>query len=277
MLKVSGAEPLPNWRDANVGTRVRVALWLATEVGEGGTFRKQQLRDAMPGVEQIDRRMRDLRPAGWKISTYRDRALLGSDELMLEEIGFPVWEREHRAAGLRTVTARTRQEVMKRDSHRCVRCGILAGEPYPDDPATTARLTIGHVNPHKHGSGSTTSDLVTECARCNESVKHLTESRLSVEQVWDRIAELNSRDKKHVLRWIVNGRRDPSPAETAVALVLQLPAVDRDAIKSRLVDYVGGPVDFALPGQSASQTILIEDELDGEKNMMATTRLTSKR
>ncbi len=64
---------VPDWRDGTLGTRVRVALWLASEVGEGGTFRKQQLRDAMPGVEQIDRRMRDLRPAGWEILTYRDR------------------------------------------------------------------------------------------------------------------------------------------------------------------------------------------------------------
>jgi hypothetical protein len=251
MSVVDEAAQLPSWRDAK-GTRVRVALWLAKEIGEGGTFKKQQLRDAMPGVEQIDRRMRDLRPAGWKISTYRDRSVHGPDELMLEKIGLPVWESEHRAAGLRAITARTRQEVFKRDSHRCVRCGILAGEPYPDDPGSTARLTLGHVNPHKHGSTSTPSDLVTECARCNESVQHFTESRLSFEQVWDRVQALSSRDKKLVLRWIVTGRRDASPAELAVALVNQLSAVDRDSVKARLVDYVGGPVDISFPDQAVA-------------------------
>lgn len=249
MSVVDEAGHWPNWRDAK-GTRVRVALWLATEVGEGGTFRKQQLRDAMPGVEQIDRRMRDLRPAGWKISTYRDRAALGADELMLEKIGLPVWESEHRAAGLRSVTARTRQEVMKRDFHRCVRCGILAGESYPDDPGSTARLTLGHIHPHKHGSGSMPADLVTECARCNESVQHFTESRLSLEQVWDRVQALNKKDKGVMLQWLVKGRRDATPLELAVSMVNQLSAVDRDSVKERLVDFVAGPVDLAMPGQN---------------------------
>lgn len=262
--------PLPNWREAKVGTRVRVALWLATEVGEGGTFKKQQLRDAMPRVEQIDRRMRDLRPAGWKISTYRDTAALGPDELMLEKIGLPVWESEHRAAGLRSISARTRQEVLNRDSHRCVRCGILAGEAYPDDPASTARLTLGHVNPHKHGAGSTAADLVTECARCNESVQHFTESRLPFERVWDRVQALGSRDKKLVLQWIVKGRREASAAEVAVALINQLSAVDRDEVKARLVDYIGGPADIALLDQAQVEVALGEDVEKGSDSGQGT-------
>jgi hypothetical protein len=264
MSIVEEAGELPNWQDAK-GTRVRVALWLATKVGEGGTFRKQQLRDAMPGVEQIDRRMRDLRPAGWKISTYRDRAALGADELMLEKIGLPVWEREHRAAGLRSITAKTRQEVMKRDFHRCVRCGVLAGESYPDDPSSTARLTLGHIHPHKHGSGSAPADLVTECARCNESVQHFTESRLSFEQVWDRVQALNKKDKGVMLQWLVKGRRDASPLELAVSMVNQLSAVERDFVMERLVDFVAGRVDFAMPGHNGpvSRPLLEEIDEDG--------------
>lgn len=54
----------PDWRDEALGTRVRVALWLRDEVGEGRTFKKQALRSAIPGSEQVDRRMRDLRPSG---------------------------------------------------------------------------------------------------------------------------------------------------------------------------------------------------------------------
>lgn len=252
MNEANEAGPSASWRNENLGTRVRVALWLSSEVGEGRTFRKQQLRDAMPGVEQIDRRMRDLRPAGWRILTYRDRANLGSDELLLEKVGLPVWEREHRAAGLRAISAKTRQEVLKRDMHRCVRCGMFAGEPYPDDPTTTARLTMGHVNPHKHGSTATAADLVTECARCNESVKHLTDSRLSVEQVWDRVAELGGKDKKLVLNWLVKGRRDASPAERVLAQILQLPGVHRQTVLARLVEYVG-PADLTMPEARADE------------------------
>lgn len=58
--------PTPDldWRNADLGTRVRVALWLRDEIGEGGTFSKAALRAAISGAEQVDRRMRDLRPHG---------------------------------------------------------------------------------------------------------------------------------------------------------------------------------------------------------------------
>lgn len=228
------SDDLPDWQDATLGTRVRVALWLATKVGEGGRFRKQQLRDAMPGVEQIDRRMRDLRPAGWEIITYRDQPGLDVDELLLQKIGKPVWEREHRAAGLRMISARTRREVMERDGHRCVRCGVLAGESYPDAPGTTARLTLGHVNPHKHGSGATAGELVTECARCNESVKHLTGAAFTQEQVWDRVAALTRKDKEKLLDWLEKGHREATAVEKAASMVFQLPGESRERLHQRL-------------------------------------------
>lgn len=231
---------LPDWRDKVFGTRVRVALWLATEVGEGGRFRKQQLRDAMPGVEQIDRRMRDLRPAGWEILTYRDMNGLDADELLLRKIGKRVWEPEHRSAGLRVVNARTRREVLERDGFRCVRCGILAGEPYPDEPGTTARLTLGHVDPHKHGSAATVEELVTECAKCNEAVKHLTGAALNEAQVWDRVVELGGKDKAKLLAWMTRGRREVTPVERAAGMLFQLPAPARDRLQQRLADLVGG-------------------------------------
>lgn len=152
--------PRPDWRDAELGTRVRVALWLM-EKGKGTRFKKQELRDAFPGVEQVDRRMRDLRPAGWIIHTYRERDGLQPDELLLDEIGLPVWEAEHKGAGMRNISGKVRREVYERDSHRCVRCGITAGEEYPDTPGAFARMTLGHVNAHKSGSGATAADLVT--------------------------------------------------------------------------------------------------------------------
>lgn len=233
MSEVEGTA-VPDWRDEKRGTRVRVALWLAREVGEGGKFTKQELRDAMPGVEQIDRRMRDLRPAGWSILTYRDRAGIAPGELLLEKVGQPVWEKEHRAAGLRVVPATTRRRVFERDGHRCVRCGILAGELYPDESGATARLTVGHVNPHKYGSGATQADLVTECARCNETAKHRTGQQFDEQRVWDEIVELSRKDKRIVLTWLAAGRREPTAAERVVSMVWQLPAVHRESIQARL-------------------------------------------
>jgi hypothetical protein len=230
---------VPDWRDQRLGTRLRVALWLYTEVGEGNCFNKQQLRKAMPGVEQIDRRMRDLRPAGWVIKTYRDMAGLSPDQLYLEKIGIHVWEEGKRSAGLRTISGKVRREVLERDGHRCVRCGITAGEEYPEEPGSCARLTLGHVNPHKHGSAATPEDLVTECARCNESAKHLTGVQLSAEQVWDRICELGRKEKTQLLSWIAIDRRSISSVEKVWAQYRQLPGAQREKLKQRLGEVMG--------------------------------------
>ena len=71
---------------------MRVAHWLYSKVGQGNVFTKADLRDAIPGVEQVDRRMRDLRPLGWVIKTYREMPALHANELYLDKIGSRVWE-----------------------------------------------------------------------------------------------------------------------------------------------------------------------------------------
>lgn len=222
------------WTNDKLGTRIRVALWLYTEIGEGQRFSKQQLRKAIPDVEQIDRRMRDLRPAGWIIKTYRDMASLSADELFLEKVGTHVWKPGQRSVGLRAISGKVRREVMERDGHRCVRCGVSAGEEYFDDPGSYARLTLGHVTPHKHGSGAQLEDLVTECARCNETTKHLTGVQFSAEQVWDRIQELPKKEKIKLLAWMAAGRRATTDTEQIWARYRQLPAAHRDDLEKRL-------------------------------------------
>lgn len=227
-----------DWRDTGLGTRVRVALWLRDEVGEGGVFSKQELRAAIQGAEQVDRRMRDLRPADWDIKTYRDKSSLQPDQLYLQKIGLPVWEKDHRAAGLRQISAKTRRFVYERDGHMCRRCGVAAAEAYPDEPGSHARLTLGHVNPHKSGSGAAPEDLITECARCNETVRHLTGVQMSKEQVWDRVKELPKRQKMDLLAWMAADVRPLSPAEKAWGVYRQLPAAVRDEVEQELRDLL---------------------------------------
>src|SRR5437660_369339 len=100
---------VPDWRTSGSGARVRVALWLFSEVGASGTFTKADLREAFPGVEQIDRRMRDLRPEGWVITTYQEDRSLDVDELRLVEVGGAVWERGYRSRQVRAITSKERQ------------------------------------------------------------------------------------------------------------------------------------------------------------------------
>ncbi|MGW3513547.1 HNH endonuclease [Streptomyces sp. NPDC000994] len=224
----------PDWRDTSVGARVRVAAWLVSVVGEGNEFTKQQLRKAIPDREQVDRRMRDLRPAGWVIKTYRDKQVAGAEILHLEKVGLPVWQKQYRGAGLRTISDKLRREVYERDKHRCVRCGTAAREIYLDPPHDVARLTLGHVNPHKLGSAATIKDLVTECARCNEAVRHLTGVQVDAERVWDQIVELPKRDKTRLLRWMAADSRDFDKAEQVWAIFRQLPGASREELHERL-------------------------------------------
>lgn len=225
-----GADNLPDWRDHSLGARVRAALWLVDQVGEGNTFTKQELRDAIPDREQVDRRLRDLRPAGWIIHTYRDIEALRANELLLERIGAPVWEAAHRGVGLRKISDKVRREILERDRFRCRRCGISAGEPYPDGSGEVGRLTIGHILAHKSGGSPGADSLLTECARCNETIKHLSEAQLTREQVQDRITELRGDDKRTLLEWMHADHRDFSAVEAVWAQYRQLPATEREKV-----------------------------------------------
>ncbi|WP_223774825.1 HNH endonuclease [Streptomyces sp. 135] len=183
--------------------------------------------------------MRDLRPAGWVIRTNRDRPSLQPDQLYLEAIGRPVWEPEHRAAGLRQISSKTRRLVLERDGHACRRCGHAAGEAYADDPSAHVRLTVGHVNPHRSGSAAEAEDLITECARCNETVRHLTGVQMTKEQVWDRVTELRRRDKQELLSWMKADGRAMSQMERVWAMYRQLPAVLREDLRRDLDGLLG--------------------------------------
>ena len=151
-----------DWRTSTAGTKTRVAMWLHAEVGEGGAFTKAQLREAFPGVEQVDRRMRDLRSEGWQIDTYRIDRSLASDELRLVRVGGAVWDPTYRSVTASAPTAKARAATLLADGFICVYCGISGGETYPDEPLRTAKLSAARRSESSEGS----SALVTLCDRC---------------------------------------------------------------------------------------------------------------
>jgi len=80
------------WGDPSYPAKARVAHWLCTVVKEGNVFTTGEMRNAIPGVAQVDRRMRDLRKQGWVIETYRENGQLKSHERLLQKVGARVWE-----------------------------------------------------------------------------------------------------------------------------------------------------------------------------------------
>ncbi|MFE1559600.1 hypothetical protein ACFW6V_32010 [Streptomyces sp. NPDC058734] len=120
---------LPDWTNKKMGTKVRAALWLATEVGEGNVYTKDQLRAAFPEAAQVDRRVRELRDHGWVIDTNRDDVSLAQHEARFVQAGERLWEpgvrhmpsryeRSHPLAGLRQVEPERVIEMQGPDLYR---------------------------------------------------------------------------------------------------------------------------------------------------------------
>lgn len=238
---VGAYDSIPDYADPELkmGAMVRSACWLATEVGEGGAFTKAQLRQAVPGREQVDRRMRDLRKFGWRIDEYRMGKNLKPDELRLVKIGVPVWDKAARkAATPPTISAKVRQEVFTRDDHACVRCGAAAGEYFNDQPGVRVRLTAAHVYPDTMGGKATAADLVTACQRCNEAIREETPNYLDEQQVLARMRSLGRLDRARLLQRIQTRRRESDKVDDVWRAYLQLPGVGRSVVEEALADLL---------------------------------------
>lgn len=227
---------LPAWNDPGLkaGTMVRVALWLVQEVGEGSTFTKGQLRDAFPGISQVDRRLRDLRDYGWVILTNAEDATLTAEDQRFKEAGASVWDPASRraAAPQKAVSAKERQAAMARDGYICTICGISGGEPYLDDSNQTAVLSVTRrktVLP----DGRESTLLTTECKRCRSGIGS---SPARADDALAEIRALDPADQKRLARWIERGRRGTTALERAWNAYRRLPADARDEVRSAIED-----------------------------------------
>ena len=211
---------------------IRGALWLIQVVGEGHTFTKNQLRDAFPGVSQVDRRIRDLRDFGWVVySSTEDASLLREDQRFVKA-GVHVWDPKARqaAAPQKTISTKERQAVLARDGYMCTLCGISGGEPYPDDSVQTAVLSVSRrtvIGDH----GGEAQALVTECKRCRSG------GGPTPMEVADAVAVasgLGDDECRRLLRWMERGRRGATELDRAWAAYLRVPSDQRADVAIRL-------------------------------------------
>lgn len=191
-----------------------------TEVREGGLFTKAELREAFPSIEQIDRRMRDLRAEGWVILTNREDASLNPDELRLDRVGGSVWDRSYKSRQRRGLTQTQRRAALARDNYTCTRCGVRAGEPYPDDELAIARLVV------KAESGG-----VSVCERC---AKGSDSTPRPIAPILDAYANLSQSEQARLGEWIANGRRTFSAEETLWARISALGPETLHALRIQL-------------------------------------------
>ncbi len=227
-----------SWKNTKLSSKVRVALYLYDEVGEGNRFNKSDMRLALPGIEQIDRRMRELREVGWVIRNYKDSPVLAPNELLLERVGDHVWTPGYRNPNADRINNALKRQVFDRDNNQCRVCGIAAGETYPDRPDLTARLTIGHLIPKGRQGFNDAENLRTECALCNEPARHLTEAPVDPMLLTARIAALPRKEKTVLAKWMLADRRQFTEVEKLWTQYRQLPAPLRDEMRTLLSDYI---------------------------------------
>lgn len=225
----------PRWNDLQLkaGTKVRAALWLVQEVGEGNIFTKEQLREAFPGVAQVDRRVRDLRDVGWVIDTNASDATLLPQEQRFATRGVDIWDPEERRAAVRigqTVSNKQRQAVFAANDYQCVRCGVAGGESYPDRPSETAVLAISRRSLERE-DGTHDVVLVTECKKCRAGDTNPT---YTLSEVRSLIGDLDPDDLRRLMRWALRGVRGATAVDRAWNGLRSLPAREREKLLAEL-------------------------------------------
>lgn len=222
---------LPSWQDENLGGMARAALWLLTEVGEGNIFTKAALREAFPGVSQIDRRLRELRAHGWRIHTSREDAELEQQEQRFVARGDDVWVPGKAKAPKHknSLTPAQRTKIFQADNYLCRTCGIATGEEYGDG-VEQAQLNVARrkvVLP----SGDVDYQYVTECKRCGRGS---TGRVVDQEAVLEMVEALSPIERQTLAGWMAADQRTLTPLDKLWGLIRTLPEETRKTVAQTL-------------------------------------------
>ena len=228
------------------GQTGRLAAWLWFDKELGATFTLPEARAALgSGLSQsqhFDRRLRELREAGWTIPSGRDAgAGLRNDEYRLDGRGVKLWLDEERAKVEKFApSAKVRRKAFERDGFRCVLCGVAAREPYPAEPGTSVRLTVGHRVPQErlrqYGQRDNTDNWRTECARCNEAVRDAVPDPRTFEETLPLVKALAKQEKAMLFDWLQRRERVRSELDRVYDEVRMLSENERE----RMLDYLRG-------------------------------------
>ena len=223
------------------GVSKRLAAWIHFNMEIGSTVTMKVLRSSisskgMPNAdEHFNRRFRFLRESGWKLTSNKEDSSLASDEYRLVAKGASIW-----IDGVQTtrsqLSARVRRQVLERDNQICQVCFVGAGEEYPNEPGSRARMTVGHLRANALAGSVDLLNLRTECARCNETVRDEFSVGEGTDVIWPKVRRLSKSDKTTLLIWLDQGIR-PSTEVAMIfdAITNQSPDIQQDIV-DRLKD-----------------------------------------
>jgi hypothetical protein len=227
--------------------RIAAYLWFSKEVGD--TFTMRELRttlgeDLDGKAEHLNRRLRELRDAGWLLASYKDDRQLPPDTYRVEEKGARLWiEEERRAQQVFRPSQRVRRVVMDRDGSRCRVCGVGRGESYPGEPGSKAVLTIGHRVPQERlrsrGDADDLDNWRTECARCNETVRNQLPDPERYDELLAEIRQLKTAELRQLLTWLRAGERTRSRLDHAYDRARNLSHGEHEQLISHVTNVLG--------------------------------------
>ena len=133
---------------------------MSANVGHGVT--NEELRYVANDKTEWARRVRELRTEfGWPVVT----KTTGRPDL---GIGVYVLQADRQSPEHdRQIPDDVRREVMRRDRHKCKKCGWSHGEWNPSDPR---HLEIHHKQHHAQGGLNVEENLITLCTVCHDKV-----------------------------------------------------------------------------------------------------------
>jgi 5-methylcytosine-specific restriction endonuclease McrA len=235
----------PSKKKAKFGGQPKIAAWLMFNTKVGGIFTLKRLREALGDDgepnddEHLNRRLRKLRDYGWTVHSSRDDANLKHDQYRLAVAGKPIWLGKAQFTK-KTVSNKIRRQIFDRDGHRCVICGVGAGESYPGEPGKKATLTVGHFVGDSLRGPNDPANLRTECSRCNEPAKEEAARSESAEEIWPKVRSLARVEKARLLQWMDKGQRDRDNVDRLFDQYRGLPPAQRDEIRAKLIQAVKG-------------------------------------
>jgi 5-methylcytosine-specific restriction endonuclease McrA len=166
---------------------------------KGVVVTSTQLAQVASPASEWARRLRELRDEeGWPISSHHDSSDLRPGEYLLTSE--PPLDRPK--AFQRTLSQRTRAEVLDRDGSTCRMCGLC---PDDIDPQTgrPCRMHIGHIVDKSLGGTDELDNLRTLCSSCNQGAKNLTMERPSTLWLITQVRRSGLEEQRAVLKWLV--------------------------------------------------------------------------
>lgn len=177
------------------GCRQLLLDYLLERVGQ--PVRSAELQAVCSGAVQYSRRLRELREAGWQISSHRDRTDLELDQYVLES------SEKGEGVSPDAISGRVRAEVLARDGGVCQLCGAVAGEPHPLNPTRRTVMQIGHMQDRSMGGSSTdVNNLRALCMECNQGASNVLPNPPDYTKLLAQVRKAKISDQQQLYRWL---------------------------------------------------------------------------